>query len=60
MALWLKYPNPMSRHVLASDVISRSIDEAGRLLTTRVIHKTSAIPYWISHVHMKMNNICAN
>lgn len=49
MALWLKYPNPFSKHVLAGDVISRSIDSVGRLCTTRVILKTSSIPAWISH-----------
>lgn len=50
MALWLKYPNPFSKHVLASDVISRSVDGLGRLCTTRVILKTSAIPAWIANV----------
>lgn len=51
MALWLKYPNPFSKHVLAGDIVDRYIDHLGRLCTTRVILKTSAIPAWISAVH---------
>ena len=45
-ALWLKYPNPLSTHVLASDILSRTIDSDGVLHTVRLILKTSSVPSW--------------
>ncbi|CAG8949790.1 hypothetical protein HYFRA_00004113 [Hymenoscyphus fraxineus] len=44
LAYFLRYPNPYSTHVLSSDVISRTIDEAGRLQTTRIHRKSSRLP----------------
>jgi 4-amino-4-deoxychorismate lyase len=44
LAYFLRYPNPYSTHVLSTDVISRSIDEAGRLQTLRVHRKSSRLP----------------
>ncbi|KAG9239642.1 PRELI-like family-domain-containing protein [Amylocarpus encephaloides] len=44
LAYFLRYPNPYSTHVLSTDVISRTIDEAGRLQTTRVHRKSSRLP----------------
>ncbi|TVY21468.1 Mitochondrial protein UPS1 [Lachnellula arida] len=44
LAYFLRYPNPYSTHVLSTDVISRSIDSAGRLQTTRLHRKSSKLP----------------
>ncbi|KAG0645167.1 Unprocessed MGM1 1 [Hyphodiscus hymeniophilus] len=45
LAYFLRYPNPYSTHVLSSDTISRSIDEAtGQLHTTRIHRKSSRLP----------------
>jgi hypothetical protein len=45
LAYFLRYPNPMSTHVLSSDVIDRSYDpETGLLKTTRVHLKKSRLP----------------
>ncbi|KAI9048609.1 hypothetical protein LZ554_007441 [Drepanopeziza brunnea f. sp. 'monogermtubi'] len=44
LAYFLRYPNPYSTHVLSTDVISRSIDAAGRLHTLRVHRKSSRLP----------------
>ncbi len=60
MALWLKYPNPISKHVLAGDVVSRTVDQLGRLCTTRVILKTSAIPQWLAHVNTSVTHYSFN
>lgn len=45
LAYFLRYPNPYSRHVLASDVIDRYVDPVTqRLHTTRVHLKRSKVP----------------
>ncbi|RDL37558.1 MSF1 protein [Venustampulla echinocandica] len=44
LAYFLRYPNPYSTHVLSTDVISRAIDGAGRLQTTRIHRKSSRLP----------------
>lgn len=44
LAYFLRYPNPYSTHVLSTDVISRSVDAAGRLQTTRLHRKSSKLP----------------
>ncbi|KAH6674201.1 PRELI-like family-domain-containing protein [Halenospora varia] len=44
LAYFLRYPNPYSTHVLSTDVISRTIDSAGRLQTTRIHRKSSRLP----------------
>lgn len=45
LAYFLRYPNPYSRHVVSTDVISRSFDPvSGRLTTTRVHLKRSKLP----------------
>lgn len=49
-ALWQKYPNPFSTHVIASDILDRRVDSDGRLHTVRLIHKTSIIPSWGRHL----------
>lgn len=45
-AFWLKYPNPFSTHVLASDIIERYIDREGKLRTKRLLLKVSSVPSW--------------
>lgn len=48
LACFFKYPNPFSKHVLSSDIISRRIDPAtGNLHTTKLLHKTSSLPSWL-------------
>lgn len=45
LAYFLRYPNPYSKHVLTSDVISRYVDpDTQRLHTTRLHLKKSKIP----------------
>ncbi|KAF4630148.1 hypothetical protein G7Y89_g7997 [Cudoniella acicularis] len=44
LAYFLRYPNPYSTHVLSTDVISRTIDAAGRLQTIRIHRKSSRLP----------------
>ncbi|KAG9003486.1 hypothetical protein FRB94_010025 [Tulasnella sp. JGI-2019a] len=46
LAFFLRYPNPYASHVLACDVISRTVTESGTLKTTRLIKKTGAVPSW--------------
>lgn len=46
LAYFLRYPNPYASHVLACDVISRTITDEGTLKTTRLIKKTGAVPKW--------------
>lgn len=48
LAIWLKYPNPFSNHVLAGDIISRHVDpSSGCLHSTRLLLKQSSLPNWI-------------
>lgn len=48
-ANWQKYPNPISTHVVAVDVLAREIDEDRQVLRTeRLITCKQAIPKWLS------------
>jgi hypothetical protein len=48
LAVWMKYPNPFSSHVLSTDILSRYLDpQTGNLHTTRLIHKTGTLPAWV-------------
>ncbi|RMZ79612.1 hypothetical protein DV737_g3317, partial [Chaetothyriales sp. CBS 132003] len=45
LAYFLRYPNPYSKHVLSTDVISRHVDpDTARLHTTRLHLKKSKVP----------------
>ncbi|SZF06229.1 unnamed protein product [Blumeria hordei] len=44
LAYFLRYPNPYSRHVLSTDVISRELDASGRLHTVRIHRKRTRLP----------------
>ena len=55
MALFQKYPNPISTHVLASDILvqriirteeSNSNETSSILYTKRLILKTNKVPFW--------------
>ncbi|KAI0735484.1 MSF1-domain-containing protein [Earliella scabrosa] len=46
LAYLLRYPNPMSSHILSCDVISREVTPSGSLRTTRLILKTGSLPRW--------------
>lgn len=47
-ANWKKYPNEMSTHVIAVDVLRREIDsQSGVLRTERLITCKQAIPSWV-------------
>ena len=45
-ALWKRYPNPYSQHVLSEDTISRTVKE-GKLVSKRLLTKTNRIPWWL-------------
>lgn len=48
-AIWQKYPNKYSKHILSEDIISRDIDHStGQLVTKRLFVKTSPIPSWLN------------
>lgn len=44
-AVWQRYPNPYSRHVLSEDTIQRRV-EGPLLFTKRLLIKTNPIPKW--------------
>ena len=46
LAYFLRYPNPYAKHVLASDVIARHIDDNGCLHSTRLLLKRGKLPAW--------------
>jgi hypothetical protein len=46
LAYFLRYPNPYATHVLASDILSRHVDEQGTLHTTRLLVKRGKLPKW--------------
>lgn len=59
MAVWLKYPNPISSHVLSSDVLERRVDETtGKLFTKRLFLKEAKIPRWATKVIVILNQVC--
>ncbi len=46
-AIFRRYPNPFSTHVLSEDTVYRSIRRGGRVLyTRRLITKTNRLPSW--------------
>jgi len=45
VAVWRRYPNPFSKHVIAEDTIERRVDGA-RLFTKRILLKTNPLPKW--------------
>jgi len=52
-AIWQRYPNPYSRHVLSEDVIHRHV-QGSLLFTKRLLIKTNPIPKWGQRfVHMR-------
>ncbi|XP_022086503.1 PRELI domain-containing protein 1, mitochondrial-like [Acanthaster planci] len=48
-ALWQKYPNPYSKHVLTEDVISRVL-RGTELVTRRLLTKTNRLPRWGNYI----------
>lgn len=53
LALFNKYPNPFSTHVLTSDVIDRYVI-GEKLITVRLLKKKSKVPKWGQFI-FKMN-----
>lgn len=47
LAFFNRYPNPYSTHVLSIDTLSSSVDQDGRLYTTRLIKKEGKLPTWV-------------
>lgn len=46
-AVWQKYPNPYSKHVMSEDVIQRGVMADGkRLYSQRLLTKTNRMPKW--------------
>lgn len=53
-AIWLKYPNPYSRHVHSQDILSRFVDPStGILHTKRLIVKSGSVPQWLAAIFGK-------
>ena len=46
LAYLLRYPNPLSSHIISCDVISRTFSPSGSLLTKRLILKRGSLPKW--------------
>ncbi|AET39255.1 PRELI/slowmo family protein Ecym_4179 [Eremothecium cymbalariae DBVPG len=47
-ANWKKYPNEVSTHVIATDVLRRELDASGkRLISERLITVKQSVPQWI-------------
>ncbi|RXG53315.1 PRELI domain-containing protein 1, mitochondrial [Armadillidium vulgare] len=44
-AIWKKYPNPESSHVLTEDTVSRKVVD-NKLYTKRLLTKTNHLPKW--------------
>lgn len=57
-AFWCRYPNPHSKHVLTEDVLSRKIDSNGKLLTRRLLSKTTKAPRWAEKVGLVQSTVC--
>lgn len=55
-AFWKRYPNKYSVHVLSEDILDRSIDQSGQLITKRIFVKTNSCPKWIERL-MKTKNV---
>jgi hypothetical protein len=51
LAFWLRYPNPLTPHIVSADIVSRQVSlQSGCLYTDRIILKrgaASALPKWI-------------
>lgn len=45
-AFWQRYPNPYSNHVLTEDIVFREVTPDNRLLSRRLLTKTSRAPRW--------------
>lgn len=46
LAFWQRYPNPYSNHVLTEDIIFREVTPDNRLISRRLLTKTSRAPRW--------------
>ncbi|XP_017567974.1 PRELI domain containing 1a [Pygocentrus nattereri] len=46
VAFWQRYPNPYSNHVLTEDIIFREVTPDNRLISRRLLTKTSRAPRW--------------
>jgi hypothetical protein len=47
LAVWNKYPNPISLHVRSADILSRRVDPIdGCLYSTRLFTKHGIVPKW--------------
>ena len=55
-AAWRKYPNPMNPNVVGTDVLSRRVDDSGRLHTHRVITTAQwPFPDFVSRVRATLS-----
>uniref|UniRef100_A0A6I8PBM4 PRELI domain containing 1 n=1 Tax=Ornithorhynchus anatinus TaxID=9258 RepID=A0A6I8PBM4_ORNAN len=45
-AFWQRYPNPYSKHVLTEDIVHREVTPDRKLLSRRLLTKTSRAPRW--------------
>ncbi|KPP65711.1 PRELI domain-containing protein 1, mitochondrial-like [Scleropages formosus] len=46
VAFWQRYPNPYSNHVLTEDIVFREVTSDNRLISRRLLTKTSRVPRW--------------
>jgi hypothetical protein len=58
LALWKRYPNPHSKHVLSEDVVTRRLS-GGKLFTRRLMSKMNSIrpPKWAEWIVKGASNV---
>mmetsp|Transcript_32635 Transcript_32635/g.45546 ORF Transcript_32635/g.45546 Transcript_32635/m.45546 type:complete len:187 (-) Transcript_32635:1672-2232(-) len=55
-AHWIKYPNPLSSHVLTADTLERRVDpDTGCMHSTRLMKKTNRKPKWMTKMMGESN-----
>jgi hypothetical protein len=51
LAVFKKYPNPFSKHVITADLLQRNIDSnTGCLYSKRLLQKLGNMPNWLSRL----------
>ncbi|KAJ8396756.1 hypothetical protein AAFF_G00013550 [Aldrovandia affinis] len=59
IAFWQRYPNPYSKHVLTEDIVFREVTPDNRLISRRLLTKTSRAPRWAERYLPVQMSCCA-